>query len=281
MDARSRSQTFTALAPSRPHFLARCATTMLGVVPLATGFGVLDYTTRTGFAHASAVGVACLVLSALQLLAMSIPTRATVGADGVLLQWLWQRTFIPIADILGVVPFQESFVLTAIAGLRIDRRSGPPVTVVVGTQGDGQRYAATNAATLMQRDVIEERIRDAMAQRDAHAAEPLRLPERGSRSPREWLEGLRKLAAPGGYRAEAAPEAPRLWELLEDPAQDAVEPRRPGRGRARSRASTTTGRSGCAWRRTRPRRRSCESRRRRLPEISDEAALVEAVAALD
>jgi hypothetical protein len=153
--------------------------------------------------------VVCVAAAVALVIPAMLPTTVTVGADGVLVQWLSQRTFIPIGDLLGVSLSEETGVFGMPAMLHLQRRAGPPIPIQVGSLRVYGRGAA----------LADWAIHQALAQRDAHLADAVPLPERGSGSAKAWLEALRTVGRPGGYRAEAAPDAARLWRVVEDPTK--------------------------------------------------------------
>ena len=140
----------------------------------------------------AALAVAALVILARPL----VTTTLRIGTDGVIVQRLWRRRFLPRAALASVTTDEDRVVLR--------RREGP--LVVLRTSG------RIEAATVVQR------IRDAIAgPRDAtpEAAALSRL-DRHGRSVREWLRQVRLLGAEhGGYR-DAALDRRALLDVVED-----------------------------------------------------------------
>jgi hypothetical protein len=215
MDTQRRSQAFRASAP--PLTLAVAA---VAVVPLLAARMVAEAARYPWSAARVAAIVACVAAAVALVIPAILPTTVTVGADGVLVEWLGQRTLVPIGDLLGVSLSDEAGVFGKAAMLHLQRRAGPPIPIQVGTlRVYGRGAALADWAILKRRTALAERIHEALAQRDAHLADAVRLPERGSGSAKAWFEALRTVGRPGGYRAEAAPDAARLWRVVEDPAQ--------------------------------------------------------------
>jgi hypothetical protein len=155
-----------------------------------------------------------LVLAVAALIALcagvSVPTRLTVGADGVLVQWLGTERFVAWADVAAVEPFDGGIVLALTKERWITLRmpiarehrhpSGEALTERIQTAWRADRRAAP--------------------WRDEVAA---RLLRREGRRTREWVRAMRSLPSgdPLGYRRAAVlPE--RLWRVVEDPGADAT-----------------------------------------------------------
>jgi len=147
--------------------------------------------------------VPLLVLMAAATTLTFVPKRISVGADGILIQWLTRKEFIPLSEVMDVGEW-KGFV-------RITTRSHPePIDVPVAVRRKGSALVAFDVA------ILADRIREAVRAR--HAGEPsfdLNLLEREQRSVRDWITWLRSLTSQQeAYRA--AVHAEDLWQVLED-----------------------------------------------------------------
>ncbi len=157
--------------------------------------------------------------------------KVHVGTDGLLVTRVGRKTFVPFSEIERIDV--EGGVL-----LQIVRHGGRPLRV--GFSGNSPASREAGGALL-------RRIEDARATFDrgepgARVAAQL---ERGRRSTRDWVTGLRRLVEAGQYR-EAAALPDRLYRIVEDPSQPeaaragaavALGPVLDARGRARLRVA--------------------------------------------
>ncbi len=152
---------------------------------------------RQGEAAAVCGFFAVLAAAALVILTRPlVTTTLRIGTDGVIVERLWRRRFLPRAALAAVNAYEDRVVLR--------RREGQPL--VLRTSG------RIEAATVVQR------IRDAIAgPRDAAPeATSLSLLDRHGRSVRAWLREVRSLGAErGGYR-HAALDRRALLDVVED-----------------------------------------------------------------
>jgi hypothetical protein len=136
------------------------------------------------------------------------PTRLTVGADGVLMQWLGTERFVAWADVAAVEAFDGGVVLVLSRDRWITLRT--PVAREA-------RHPAGEA--MIERMLTAWRAdRKAAAWRDEVAARLLR--REGSRT-HEWVRAIRTLSGgdePGYRKAAVLPE--RLWRVVEDPGAE-------------------------------------------------------------
>ena len=144
-----------------------------------------------------------LVFMALATTIALVPRRVSVGADGLLSQWLTRKQFIPLSEVMDVGEW-KGFV-------RITTRSGvEPIDIPVAVRRKTSPLVAFDVA------ILADRIREAVRAR--HAGEPsfdLSLLERESRSVHDWISWLRSLTSrQDAYRA--ALHAEDLWQVLED-----------------------------------------------------------------
>jgi hypothetical protein len=155
-----------------------------------------------------------LVLAVAALLALcagvSFPTRLTVGADGVLMEWLVTERFVSWADVAAVERFDGGVVLA----LSRER------WITLRTPAASEHRHPAGEAMMERMQTAWRADRGAGRWRDEVAARLLR--REGCRT-REWVRAIRILAAGDelGYRRAAVlPE--RLWRVVEDPGADAT-----------------------------------------------------------
>ena len=159
--------------------------------------------------------VAAITHSLMPVLAMltwavlsTVPTRVTVGADGLDVRWLRRRRFIPYRSILRVIPAfgQLRIVLADGTKLRLrgQRRSFTPQTRTE------HRAMVDRLGAAIDEHVAASRVQEAVAQ----------LPAPG-RDGAGWLRELDavQVGVEGGYRrAVVSDEA--LWRVVEDASVD-------------------------------------------------------------
>jgi len=128
-------------------------------------------------AGAGLVSIAMLVLAA-------VPTKLTVGADGLVLTWLGRRRFISYRDIDRVVIDEGGWVRSRRIGARVKLRSGEDL-VLPSNQLSGEDTAD-----------LEARIREAIEAFGAtESAADTALLQRGRRTLSEWIPALRAIGA--------------------------------------------------------------------------------------
>jgi hypothetical protein len=224
LDAGHTVARFAASAPSWRHWKWRWLLAAIG--PLLFGFGTA-LLGAAGPRSLAPAGLTLLVPLMMLLVAqLVIPGRVTVGADGILVRWLWQQKFIPLADIDFVEQSDAGAMWTVVPmRLLIHLKSGRIEEVLVGTTRStlsGRRMY--DAAALQQRStMLAERIREAQDAADKGKVEDaaLALPPRGEKPIAEWLGELRELLNRDTYRRQAAPAIHDLWKLVEDATHDA------------------------------------------------------------
>ncbi len=152
-----------------------------------------------------------LALLAVALLPRLLPSSVDVGADGVLVRWLWMKRFIRAADIARVSAFEE------VRGSK--RRFGTRLVLASGRNVDIPVRGANEEAEL-----LTERIREAASAGLGGDGSAAALLDRGSLAIREWVNRLKGLGvgATATFRS-AAIDAERLWELLESPGAPAKD----------------------------------------------------------
>jgi hypothetical protein len=139
-----------------------------------------------------------------------LPSRVSIGADGVLVASLLRRRFYPFANVARATPTAWGVALVTKQGDEIELR-----TRARAAKGE-QMHDATTMAIVAR---IEAGIARMTARADA-GPDPATLVGRGSRSYEEWVASLRSLRSEAGYRAAAVAEET-LWRIAEDPKADA------------------------------------------------------------
>ena len=221
---------------------ARAMTQPAWMAATVFGFGIVGVlVARLAMAIAApAVGPIFAVAGVLSVFgAMLLPTRAEIGADGVLLTWAWTKRFIGHGEIAWVGTFRDegAFKRQKWTGVVLHLRSGEDVRVPVTT---------TNGWDTARVGMVAERVREAMEQfRSGDAAADAALVERGAREASAWLAALRALGTGASATHRNAPVAPeRLWRIALDPsaapaaragAAIALGPTLDGEGRTRLR----------------------------------------------
>ena len=202
------------------------------MVLMANGTGAIG-----GAVRASMLGLGALAWIVFNM----IPARARVGADGVLVEWLWQRTFVAFEELTSA----RVYVDANNAGVALALRDGREV--LLPAMGLFTAEIAREELTLMVKRIEQA----AEVHRRSEADRGVKLPPRGERSAREWLEVLRAMGSGASADHRTAPvEADTLFRIAEDPG---TEPARriaaavalsggmdeAGRSRLRIAASTT------------------------------------------
>jgi hypothetical protein len=205
LDPRSHRAEFSAASP----VYATYARQMLFVFGAIAGSVALAgaFTALTGLAGGPFLAYLFMPV----ILVGLIPAKIVVGADGVLVRWLWQKRFIPMSE-LRLITREEN------RGIRFHLQSGEEIVVQTSA-----RARTEGQVTIEHREAVFARVNEALAtfrNRDG-AASASALVGRGTRSKIEWLEALKKLAGVGtrggGYR-DAALRDDDLWRLVEDPS---------------------------------------------------------------
>jgi hypothetical protein len=147
-----------------------------------------------------------LAAMAAQLGLLFVPTRLTVGADGLLVSWCGRSRFIPYSSIAIVSGLTSSWQSPdALQGIQLHLLSREVV-----------RLWVDNA------DEIYERVEDAVLgwwRRDIAAKSA--LVARGSREASAWLRALDGIAAQTSVTYRTASMAEELWRIVEDVAAPA------------------------------------------------------------
>jgi hypothetical protein len=200
VDASRVAATFWALA--RPIGEPRTFARLGALVGIALTLGMLAGQESPA---ASALAVVALLLA---MLGLVVPTRVSIGADGVHLRWLGTSRFVMWATVLAVEPFDGGVVLALEGGRWLTLR----------TPREHDRHDPEGLAMV-------ERLRAAWRANVQARAEPLptgvvrRTGSRGTRT-RDWVRAMRALAQEQpGYRTSAVPPEG-LWRIVESPHAD-------------------------------------------------------------
>ncbi len=156
----------------------------------------------------SPLAMALAVVALITLCAgVAVPTRVTVGADGVLVRWLGTERFVAWPSIAAIEAFDGGVVLVLGQGRWLTLRT-----------------PAAHERHYPEREAMIERMRAAWRatpRREPDEVASRLLVRRGARTS-EWVRSMRGLlCAEPGYRHGAMPPE-RLWRVVEDPAADAV-----------------------------------------------------------
>jgi hypothetical protein len=142
-----------------------------------------------------------------------LPSKISVGIDGVHERWLWRKKLVPMSAIAGIERIEDR---------RIKLRLVDGSEHVLFTSMRRNNSLGSGSATL-HGDAVEARIAEAHAAFLAHrpAADVSALVGKGTRTREQWLSALAKLRdAQGGYR-DAVVRDDDLWRLVEDPSAPA------------------------------------------------------------
>jgi len=200
VDASRVAASFWTLA--RPLGEPRTFTRVGALVGIAVALGMLG---GRGAPAASALAVVALLVA---LLGLVVPTRVSIGADGVHLRWLGTSRFVAWSTVLAVEPFDGGVVLALEGGRWLTLR----------TPSEHDRHDPDTLAMI-------ERLRAAWRANVQARAEPLptgvmcRTSVRGTRT-RDWVRAMRALAQEQpGYRTSVVPHEG-LWRIVESPHAD-------------------------------------------------------------
>jgi hypothetical protein len=148
----------------------------------------------------------------LAMLALTLaPSTIEVGADGVLVRWLWSKRFISHEDILDVERTVQGFGRSRRNVIVLELRSGEKLNLPTGAPS----WDGGNA------EMIEARINDARRVHEQGDAAPMALLQRGEREHRAWVRALRTRDLTD-LRSAAVPKD-ELWRVIEDKGADAID----------------------------------------------------------
>jgi hypothetical protein len=166
-------------------------------------FGILQTLLHYFAPSVESAAPTVLAIPLAYFVASFVPTRISVGDDGVLVAWIGKSQFVPYSDIARVEPQGADACLVLTSGdsrfLSIGQKSIP-------TPGD-------------KRDALIERIEKGRVayRRWGSARDVEALVERGARDAESWMRALRGLLDQESYRTVTLdPEL--LWRVVEDPS---------------------------------------------------------------
>ncbi len=172
--------------------------------------------------HGAAALRASELLAMLDILAIAavflMPTRLSVGADGVALRWFGRERFIAYSDVVGVNRYgrpRQGMDGLRFAGVMLELRSGESVPIPIAQAKEDEQGSF----------IVEERIREALEahRRGGLAADSAAL-RRGQRDVSNWVSALRALGAGANADMRTAPLPPeRLFRVVEDPAASSAD----------------------------------------------------------
>lgn len=147
------------------------------------------------------------------IVAMVVPTRVTVGADGVLARWMGRARFIASDTIASVERYDEGWGRNHTVGVKLHLAGGETYKLPVGSYG----WANDEAGALA------ERIEQAVAShRRGDAQSSVGDLLRGERTVDQWIAALRALGAGGGATfRKAEVDGEQLLRVLESPSATA------------------------------------------------------------
>jgi hypothetical protein len=150
-----------------------------------------------------------LALAAVALITLCagvvVPTRVTVGADGVLLRWLGTERFVAWSSVVAIEPFDGGVVLALASGRWLTLRT--PL---------GHERHHPEREAMVERMLVAWRASRGSEADDAVA----RLLQREGGRTREWVRSMRGLVRRETEYRRAAMPPERLWRVVEDPSAD-------------------------------------------------------------
>jgi len=168
------------------------------------------------FPFAQPFGAVAMALSVVAMLALIAKrTDVSIGADGILIHWLWVRRFVRCEDILTVSEYEDAWGRNRNLGVSLQLKSGEEIRLPVGARGiEEDRCAA-----------LVERIRETMlAQRSGQGAAATALLGRQGRAMSEWIRALRAMGVGADATLRIAPTDPQvLLRVVESPSSPAEE----------------------------------------------------------
>jgi hypothetical protein len=138
-----------------------------------------------------------------------LPSKISVGIDGVHLRWWWQKKLIPMSTIRGIERADAR-------EIRLRLADGSEHTIYTSMRSKN----GTSTHAKQHCDAVIARLLEAKAAFDMRTsgADVSALLGKGTRTRDEWREALDKLrSAEGGYR-QAVVRDDDLWRVVEDPS---------------------------------------------------------------
>lgn len=283
LDAAHTTGRVAVRAPSVGHYRARArlALPALLFVPFAVALGIASELLLI-------LPIAAVALFLPIALSMAVSGDVTVGTDGVLVRWLWQRRFIPLDDVIDARVAEEEPMMNAkVVVVRLYRADGSvKETLMVDAAQEGDLQESFRTMVDARAQSLAERIREAIASRAAGAEDgAARALERGDRAGADWIGHLRGLLARAEtFRDAAAPTREALLRIVENA-------REPAPTRAAAAVAALSSSDGDARARVRVAAQTSAAPRLRVAlerisadeasEAAEDAALAEALDALD
>lgn len=164
---------------------------------------------------AAVTGIAFLIALASMMLVLLMPTKLSVGADGIVLRWFFRDRFIGYGDIADTEQYDKGWGRSRQIGLTVTLRSGEKISIPTGQA----KWSNEDVA------IIQERMREAMeAFRAGDAAADAALLRRGVRGVPEWVAALRAIGSGANADMRTAPlPRERLFRIVESPTAAVAE----------------------------------------------------------
>jgi hypothetical protein len=188
---------------------------IVGVLIGMYGGFVSAFARGHGGATGAVLGLGFFVAIASMITLFVMPTKLSVGADGIVLRWFFRDRFISYGDVAHVERYEKGVGRSRHVGLSVALRSGEEVLIPTGHAKWGDEELS----------IIGERIRQAMETfRSGDAAADAAMLRRGARRPAEWVAALRAIGAGANADMRTAPlPRERLFRIVESPTAPAAE----------------------------------------------------------
>lgn len=143
-----------------------------------------------------------------------IPTKITIGADGILTKWLRWRSYFPFSEVAQVSPVDQHVLNKVYRGVQITLRDGTSKFLPITQKGWGEEAY----------DATIERIREAIeVYRAGYAGTNASVLARNGRAPREWVTALRQIGEGANADMRTAPvQIEQLLRMVEDLGASAI-----------------------------------------------------------
>lgn len=218
LDAAHHAATFTVRARDRSKFMRRFWFSFAAFISYMIATGVLG-----GISHRPAFAALVPIAAALLFLSVALPTRVTVGTDGLVLRrGPFRRDFVSLDGIEKAVVVEGELSMNN-TPILVQLRTALGETreeLFVDARKEGPFQDAVHAMLMARAEGLAERINEAIeARKKAKSVDPAAL-ARGGRNARVWVDDLRTLLA----RAETFRAAPLSVEALAAIVEDASAP---------------------------------------------------------
>jgi hypothetical protein len=204
------SQTVAEVRGLSPYFSLKGWQQLL--IPMAPVLGIFAALPLAGSVFGP-TGMGAAIAAMLMLLpfaigAMAIPTKITIGADGILTKWLRWRSYFPFSEVVQVGPIDQRVLNKVYRGVQISLRDGSSKFVPITQKGWGDDdYNA-----------VVQRIHEAVdVYRRGNAGTGASVLARNGRSARDWITALRRVGEGANADMRTAPVAvEQLLRIVED-----------------------------------------------------------------